>query len=462
MKLMKLLCAVWLLPGMAACTSISDPLPQSFERLPQLSAIIESRTEQTDADTPVSPTDVSDESAEGVVLPDPHTAQLWALGNSPAIREILAELKIADAHYWQQTLLRNPGFELGLMQPESGGRWRLTAGINLSIIDLLSRARRTDLAEAEHFLWQQQALVRLNEYMSEVRHDWLEAVADSQKEHIFQTIEEASSVAADMAGLLLQAGNISELDRLAHESAAARQRINLRNARVQTLNSLNQLRTTLGLSPDRRLALPSQLPDWDASEDTQAASLQAYFAMADQHQPALQLIEHQLQRQHASLAEIEQRVTLMRSGLTLETERESDGQHYQGLSLSVAVPLFDRGQAELGAERARTGALQAQASQVRLATYNEIDSALQHQSVARQTLQQLLEEDLPRHELMLSLALREYNFMLSGSFDLLRIREQSLQSRLEYVDTLASFWRARANLSSATGTELLVQESVND
>lgn len=454
MKLIKFLCAVWLLPGLAACASTYDPLPQAIERLPQLSAVIESRTEQTDADTPVSPTDVSDASAEVVALPDPHTAQLWALGNSPAIREIIAELEIADADYWQQTLLRNPGLELGLMQPESGGRWRLTAGINLSIIDLLSRARRSDLAEAEHFLWQQQALVRLNEYMSKVRHDWLRAVADSQKEHIFQTIEEASSVAADMARLLLQAGNISELDKLAHDSAAARQRINLRNARIQTTRSMNQLRTTLGLSPDLRLALPSQLPQWEDSQDTQPASAEEYLAMAEQHQPALQLIHRQLQRQNASLAEIEQRVALMGSGLTLETERESDGQHYQGLSLSVAAPLFDRGQAELGAERARTGALQAQASQVRLATYNEIDSALQHQSVARQTLQQLREEDLPRHELMLSLALREYNFMLNGSFDLLRIREQSLQSRLEYVDTLASFWRARADLSSATGTEL--------
>tara|TARA_R110002072_G_scaffold4663_3_gene32429 strand:+ start:41937 stop:43319 length:1383 start_codon:yes stop_codon:yes gene_type:complete len=460
MKLIKFLCAVWLLPGLAACASIYDPVPQSIERLPQLSAIIESRTEQTDADTPVSPNDVTDASAEVVVLPDPHTAQLWALGNSPAIREIIAELEIADADYWQQTLLRNPGFELGLMQPESGGRWRLTAGINLSIIDLLSRARRTDLTEAEHFLWQQQALVRLNEYMTNVRHDWLRAVADSQKELIFQTIEDASSVAADMARLLLQAGNISELDKLAHESAAARQQINLRNARIQTTRSMNQLRTTLGLNPDLRLALPSQLPDWQASQDTPSAD--EYLAMAEQYQPALQLIQRQLQRQTASLAEIEQRVTLMRSGLTLETERESDGQHYQGLSLSLAAPLFDRGQAELGAERAQTGALQAQASQVRLATYNQIDSALQQQSLARQTLQQLQEEDLPRHELMLNLALREYNFMLSGSFDLLRIREQSLQSRLAYVDTLASFWRARADLSSATGTELLIQESVND
>ena len=309
-------------------------------------------------------------------------------------------------------------------------------------------------------MWQQQALVRLNEYMTNVRHDWLRAVADSQKELIFQTIEDASSVAADMARLLLQAGNISELDKLAHESAAARQQINLRNARIQTTRSMNQLRTTLGLNPDLRLALPSQLPDWQASQDTPSAD--EYLAMAEQYQPALQLIQRQLQRQTASLAEIEQRVTLMRSGLTLETERESDGQHYQGLSLSLAAPLFDRGQAELGAERAQTGALQAQASQVRLATYNQIDSALQQQSLARQTLQQLQEEDLPRHELMLNLALREYNFMLSGSFDLLRIREQSLQSRLAYVDTLASFWRARADLSSATGTELLIQESVND
>jgi hypothetical protein len=63
---------------------------------------------------------------------------------------------------------------------------------------------------------------------------------------------------------------------------------------------------------------------------------------------------------------------------------------------------------------------------------------------------------------MLRLSLLEYNFMLGSSFDLLAMKQQALQSRLDHVDTLFQFWFALSELERLTGQNIYPGGNTHD
>jgi outer membrane protein, heavy metal efflux system len=463
MKVTKL----WLVPALGfslvACQTAAPP--SSREEVVQ--ALLPKRTvlvatpataavapTRTDANTPMSDS----------ALMNPLQAQQLALLYSPQIQLMLAELDIQDARLWQQTLMQNPGFGVSLMRPEDGGRWKLGFRVNLVLLDWLSRNQRVNLADAEHHTWQARTLTRLDEELQDINRHWFDAVAARHNVTVHRELLESASVAAELARLLYEAGNISELEMLTHSSAESRQQQHLRDAQLNAQQSLSRLLLRVGLSEDGNVELPETLPvpEPQIQQLRNTFTPETLLATAREHQPALELQRRELSQQEQQLQLTERRIALRQAGLELETERESSGERSHGFSIDLAPPVFDNGDAALTAvhtARARTALMmdwhiRHTDSQIRQ-TLASLDNAMQQ-------LEQLEQHDLPRYERMLQLALQQYNFMLSGSFDLLTIKDLALSARLEHVAALQQFWIAMSELSRLTGTDMITEEPDHD
>ena len=136
---------------------------------------------------------------------------------------------------------------------------------------------------------------------------------------------------------------------------------------------------------------------------------------------------------------------LPESSLGAGGERE-DGAWKVGPVLEFPIPLFDQGQARTG----RSGAELRRAEQayyalgVRIrATVRTVLEQMQGAEDRARYYQDIL---LPLHERIVSESQLHYNAMQLGVFDLLRAREQQIQTALASIETLRDYWLARTAL----------------
>jgi cobalt-zinc-cadmium efflux system outer membrane protein len=290
-----------------------------------------------------------------ITLNDPFDAQQATLLYSPESSRLLAELAMHDANYWQATLLKNPGLGVELMRPEQGGRWSLGFKLELSLLDWLSRQHRLRFAEAERLSWQAETLTALNQLLRTTSQQWLTAVAARHKTQVQRELLETTQVAAELAKLLHDAGNISELAMLGYASVAAQQAQHLMLAELAEKQTLSRLRVVSGLPYATQISIPANLPAPPETTGQWLAAVDAVelIVLADQHQPALELARRSIIHDEQQLLLAERRLGLRQAGLSLETERKSSAERYHGFGIDISPPLFDRGNAEISGLDAR-------------------------------------------------------------------------------------------------------------
>lgn len=452
MKLIPFLGAILIAANLAACQSTQPPDSRAH-----IAQWLPSTLELAMADPVRVP--------EGeITLNDPFDAQQATLLYSPESSRLLAQLAMHDANYWQATLLKNPGLGVELMRPERGGRWSLGFKLELSLLDWLSRQHRLRFAEAERLSWQAETLTALNQLLRTTSQQWLTAVAARHKTQVQRELLETTQVAAELAKLLHDAGNISELAMLGYASVAAQQAQHLMHAELAEKQTLSRLRVVSGLPYATQISIPANLPAPPETTGQWLAALDAVelIVLADQHQPALELARRSIIHDEQQLLLAERRLGLRQAGLSLETERKSSAERYHGFGIDISPPLFDSGAAEISGLDARLQQSKASMEWQNLTYGSDIEQSLDALRTSFQRLEQLTESDLPRYEQMLRLSLLEYNFMLGSSFDLLAIKQQALQSRLDHVDTLFQFWFALSELERLTGQNIYPGGNTHD
>lgn len=460
-------CPLLLLLLLTACQS-SDPARYQSQYQDFTESSREMLTEKlagtSAAETqPVSQPEASrDDTSPTHTIDSVYLAQQLALQHSHRIEAIFIELGIHEAEAVQHRLLANPGVELSLMRPENGGRWQMEFAVSLGLLDWLSRQQRITLAESESAGWQAQAWQLLTDELSHVAEVWLDAVAAQHTLEIHRELQESASVAEDFAGLLFEAGNISELELLSSQSIADQRSAELVQAQSNAAKALIQLQHVLGLDKPELAQTPIQVPD-QLPAVTQAANqpdADQLIQLAHAHQPALQLVKSEQQQHAANFALALRRIGLRDAGLELITERESDGERQQGFALSLTAPVFDNGDTELSVLHGRLQSVSQQQRLLESVTRAGIQAALQDMQSAQQQLDLLLSDELPRLQRMMALSVQEYNFMLRGTFELLTVADLTLDARLRQVNASAQYWQASWKLENLIGTRL--QEITHD
>ena len=156
---------------------------------------------------------------------------------------------------------------------------------------------------------------------------------------------------------------------------------------------------------------------------------------------------------------------LLGSGeLGVQHERDSDRVRTTGPELRLELPLFDQGQGRIASAQAELQQAQAEAASLRLAVGHQVATALADVQEARDRTAGLRDQLLPLHDSAVEQAQKQYNFMLTGPFELLWARRQQIAAQNDYIDALRDYWTARVELSAALGgsaTEASTSPSTN-
>ena len=135
----------------------------------------------------------------------------------------------------------------------------------------------------------------------------------------------------------------------------------------------------------------------------------------------------------------------------ISTERDTDRTWVTGPSLSIELPIFNRHQADIARLEAKLRQshqrLTAQAVQIR----SEVRSLRDRLVMQRQLIEHYKKTLLPLKQHIVDLTLLNYNFMLTGAFDLLKAKQNEIETHQLYKTALLDYWEIRTDLQRALG-----------
>lgn len=455
------LSGVLLLVLLSACQSNAERTHRALFETHQRQAIANLETrlvnslEMTDFSPAVSADNPTPDAAESLLTIHSATdLQRVALLHSPYIATILIDLGIHEAQSVQRRLASNPELGVSLMRPEEGGRWQFEVSLSLGLLDWLGRQRRIALADAEQQQWQIQALQQLGSEFNQLQQLWLDAQTAKDKAIIFNDMLESSNVSAEFSRLLFEAGNISELDLLASQSIADQRQAQAQQAALEAAQALLRLKARLGLTDTQSIALPETLHETTVDTALEASHLQRLLQAARQSYPALLLAQARQQQNEAALALALRQQQLRDAGIELSTERESSGERQHGVGLSLALPVFDSGNTRISQLQGEVFKSEQWQRQQLTSLQADIAAAVAQFNTSLQQLQLIENAEMPRLRQMMALGVREYNFMLRGTFELLSIADLILDARLRQLHSHQQYWQAVIQLEYLSGQPL--------
>ena len=367
-----------------------------------------------------------------------------ALLNNRELQGFYADLGVAQADLVQAGLLSNPIFDAAIKWPAPGGGrpdLELAAVMNFLDIFYLPLRKRVAAARFEEAKTRVGGLVL--DFAVRVRTAFYVHQANEQMLELRQSIVQALSASFDVTRRLHQAGNITELDFARERALLELGKLALRSAEVAVRRSREELNILMSLwgnqtawQTDRRLPEIPQQPI--PSENIESVALNRSVDL--------------LQARQRLLAAGEQlglnKVTALIPESHLGTLGErTDGAWEVGPVLEFPIPLFDQGQARTGRAAAELRRAQqeyyALAVKIRASARGLRDRA----QGARDRALYYRDIMLPLHERIVNESQLHYNAMQLGPVQLLRAREQQIETGAAYVEALRDYWMARTELA---------------
>ena len=384
----------------------------------------------------------------------PDRALQVAMLNNRELRATLEELGVAQAELVQAGLLQNPVLSGDLVNSAKG--YGLGGGLALSqsllsafLIPAKRRMARARLAYAVVTVGQATLMLA-----RDVQVAFVSAQAADQGLGLHRDRAQAAEVAHELAQRQFDAGNITPLDQQLFAAALDRARVELADAQLAATVAREELTRLLGL--------------W--GEDV-AWSFAAPLASALPPETDLARLEQQGIRDRLDLSaarhetrSIEYALTLRRRrmlpelnvGLTARNEVGDDIGHewVLGPSLSLELPIFDPGHADIARIQAFLRQAQHRLQDLAIHVRSEIRIHRAELVAARRKVEYYERTVLPRAESITELTLQQYNAMLVGTYQLLETRTDQIEARQEYVEALRDYWVARSELELAVGGRL--------
>jgi cobalt-zinc-cadmium efflux system outer membrane protein len=366
-----------------------------------------------------------------------------ALLNNRDLQAMYSDLGVAQADLVQASLLRNPIFDAAVAFSLGSGRPDLQLGMVFGVLDALYVPLRKRVAAAQF----EEAKLRLTgavlDFVLEARHAFYGHQAKEQMLELRRTVVQALDASVEVTRRLHAAGNITDLDLARDRAALARSKLDLRSAEVAARQSRERLNGLMGLS--------GQQTAWDIDERLPEVPAAALPTDDVERSAITRSIDLGHARQRIAVAGqrsgYDRAVALIPSlELGAGAESEPDEAWKVGPSVSVAIPIFDQGQARVarGTAELRRAQLEYYALAVRIraearALVDRVRGAGERAAYFRDIV-------LPLQERIVSEAQLQYNAMQIGVFELLRDRQQQIESGEEYVEVLREYWTARVDL----------------
>ncbi len=377
--------------------------------------------------------------------------QIALLGNQ-RLQGIYEELGITQADVVEAGLLENPVFFGRARFPDkSPSLTNLEFEVTQNFLNLLMLPARKQLAAIQF----EEAKLRVADAVlalgTAVRAAYYQVLGASQIKHMRQQIADAAAASYEMARRMHAAGNISDL-KLANEQGHYEQaRIVLAESTSNLFESREQLNRLMGLWGNRiAWEIPRQAPEIPVEE----IPLEHLESLAIENRLDLASARKETEALAQALGITLDWRWIGKAEVGVSTERDTDGQWVTGPSLAFELPIFNQRQADIARLEA-----QLRRSQKRLAAQavdirSEVRSLRSRLMMKRYLIGHYQGVVLPLHERIVDLTLKEYNYMLTGVFDLLIARQQEFDNYQKYIEAVRDYWITRAELQRAVGGRL--------
>jgi len=372
-----------------------------------------------------------------------------AMLNNRDLQAIYTELGLAQADLVQAGLFRNPILDAAVLFPLSGVRPDIQLSVVVSVLDALYVPLRKRVAAAQF----EEAKLRVTgavlDFAVQVRTAFYEHQANEQMLELRQSIVQALTASFEVSRRLHEAGNITDLDLARDRAQAEASKLALRSAEVAARQSREQLNSLMGTwGEDTEWTVDGRLPEIPSQplpvNGIERAALTRSIDLSHARQRII-AVGQQLGYERA---------TALIPAMDLGVEGEREEGWKVGPVLSVPIPLFDQGQARVGRavaelRRARQEyyalavRVRATARAVRERMLGAQDRALYYRDIL-----------LPLRDRIVNESQLQYNAMQIGIFQLLREREQQIETGVAYVEALREYWLARADLEQISSGRL--------
>ncbi|MCQ4163633.1 TolC family protein [Tahibacter harae] len=375
--------------------------------------------------------------------------QLAQLRN-PAIASHYAELGIAQAAVVEASRIGNPGFSIASSKEQ--GPAKITTGVSLPLSDLLLLSSRRQFAAGEYERSQLLIAQALFDLAADTASDWYAAAGAEQVAAMRAAVAEAADASAELARRFHDAGNISALQLKLEQAAASQARIAAAAARAEAQRARLALNTRMGLSGAEaarwRLDLPLLAP---VETEDEAAGL---LALAQQQRLDLAAARRDVELLDQALKLVRRWRLLGNVEVGYEREKESDGSRSRGPTLTLAIPLFNQGQAAIARAEAQLEQGRASLAQLQLGVDNAVRLGVEQVAAQRAIVADYRDALVPQREAVVQRELERFNYMLIGAFELLLARQQEYDAYQGYLLAVRDYWQARVELARAVGAEL--------
>jgi len=440
--------------ALSGCVTTSPAGPRG-----ELGELVEQRAGAEDAIPPEQDAESRAQVRERVaqLLSEPLTperAVQVALLNNRMLQATIEELGVAQAELVQAGLLENPmiGGDLMISTRGNGFGGGLSLSQSLLSVFLIPAKRRVAKARLK------QAIVTVGhatlELVRDVKVAYVDVQAAMAMRDVHLRIVQAAEVADELAQRQLESENMPELDRIVHATGLDEARLELADAELEVTVAREELSRLLGVwGQDVRWRLAGGLREPPAA-DPELGKLEAVGVRE----------RLDLSAARFDVEALERAVELRRRGIVPEIEVGVDARNevgddighewVLGPSLSIELPIFDPGHADLAAMRAELRRAQHELQHQAIVARSEIRLHRAALESARNKATYVREQALPRQAKIAQLALERYNAMLIGTYDLLEIRTEGIEVEEHAVEALRDYWAARAELELAIGGRL--------
>jgi len=445
MKCLALGFVALMITGLGGCTAVAVDPNAGF---PDVSKLVSERVGKEVAWVPgteeASPTLEAIEARLKDGLSENDAIEI-ALLNNRELQAIYSRLGLAQADLVQASLLHNPVIDATTGFPVGGGIVDLTFGIAMDFIDLLYTPLRKRVATAKFEETKLRVTTEVLDLVWRTQTAFHRHQANEQMLEMRRQVVASTTAAFELAQQIREAGNLRELDLASEHVLAEGAKLDLRLAEIVARTSRETLNMLMGLWGEEAqvwTAIPARLPD-PPREPLDAESLES------------RAIERSLDLAAAEqlIMAATENVTLDRASgllpeLILGGKGERDGAEWEpGPTLLLPFPLFDRGQARIARARAELRQArefhQALTVRIRAVTRSTRDRLDGHRDRTLRYRDILL----PVWDRIVRETQLQYNAMQVGPLDLLRAKEQQIETASRYIDALREYWEAHADLA---------------
>jgi len=382
----------------------------------------------------------------------PEASVQIALLNNPTLQAIYEDLGITQADVVEAGLLENPViFGQARFPNKSGESTNYEFGITQNFLNILMQPARKRLSAIRFDQVKLRVADEVIQLVAKVNRSYYQALGAKQVRNLRNEITVAAGNSLELAQRLHSAGNISNLQLATENVHFEQSRLELARSETALLDARERLTRLMGLWGEQTdWRLPEQLPDLPADE----FPLEQLEPMAIENRLDLAAEKKAVEALAQALGITIDWRWVGQIEVGVSTERETDRTWVTGPSLAIELPIFNQRQADIARLEAQLRRSQKRLTAQAIEIRSEVRSLRNRLIMQRNIVDHYRRTVLPLREQIVDLTLKNYNYMLTGAFDLLMAKQQEFEAYQKYLEAIRDYWIIRADMRRSLGGRL--------